>query len=510
MYVTNLLKNIANKVRAEFLVADRCMRQTNNSMATSIPLAPVAFSVRPDPRIKNPVNCNPAPVVVKQEPVNDNPVPSDRKGSGGLFFCCFLSPELIFSVTGVVEPPVAPFLPAQGTEFHSIPRPIPVCGGAGSTVNVPAIGFLPCKRREPHDSLDPRASKAPCGNEQGSSFDVFNSAIKDISVAYDQERQKTKEKHQDDLNNMDAKHALGVEKVKADWMEGVRVLRAECADEREKHSALAKRYEELRTRQTRELESYNRQLSTGKASAAKELESYNRQISTGKATAEAGCLKQIEQIVKGHEADKKAWQILDARRMAEIETTNRWRREDLRRVEQQLDDRQTKLNEQLVSHSELAAAQLSKTYDKRVEAIQAQCESECRIKLAEQKAEFNGRVAELEAQLAAKHQDVALCDEIRKSNELMPRLLDGIAHAAPELAGFRNNVAEIMARAQDMHNHAIRMQGFMSGWQMGMPRAPPMQAPMFYPSPQGPPPVSGGPGRRGAFNTEPGPHQGQP
>jgi hypothetical protein len=163
-----------------------------------------------------------------------------------------------------------------------------------------------------------------------------------------------------------------------------------------------------------------------------------------------------------------------------------------------------------VSHNELAMAQLAKTYDKRVEAIQAQCESECRIKLAEQKAEYERRIAELEAQLAAKHQDVELCNEIRKSNELLPQLLDGISYATPQLVGFKNNVAEIMARAQDMNDHANRLQGFMTGWQMGMPRAPPMQPPMYYPPQSMPPQGSGGRGRRGAFQAESGPHLSAP
>lgn len=384
-------------------------------------------------------------------------------------------------MTGGSEAPVAPFGPAQGAEFHSIPRPVPVGGGAGSSVNGAATGFLPCKRRESIENFDPRANKVQCGSEPSSGFEVFNSAIKDISVAYDKDRQKLKEKFQADLTNKDAQHAMEIEKIKADFDE-----------DRQKYSELAKRYEELKARH------------------AKDLDTYTRQINAAKANAEAIYIKRIEKLNKDHEDEKKNWQIIDAKKTAEIETTNRWRREDLRRVEQQLDDRQTKLNAQLVSHNELAMAQLAKTYDKRVEAIQAQCESECRIKLAEQKAEYERRIAELEAQLAAKHQDVELCNEIRKSNELLPQLLDGISYATPQLVGFKNNVAEIMARAQDMNDHANRLQGFMTGWQMGMPRAPPMQPPMYYPPQSIPPQGSGGRGRRGAFQAESGPHLSAP
>ena len=400
-------------------------------------------------------------------------------------------------MTGGVEGPVAPFGPAQGAEFHSIPRPVPIGGGgAGSAGNDTSSAFVPCKRREASDDLDSRASKVACVNDKNSSFDVFNAAIKDMSIAYDRERQKIKEKHQADLTNKDAQHALEIEKAKTDRAEELTMLRAEVEDERQKYAALVRRYDDLKARHAKELEQQN--------------QNYSRQVNAVKSSTEAGLLKRIEQLTKDHEAEKKNWQILDAKKTAEIETTNRWRREDLRRVEQQLDDRQSKLNEQLVSHNELAVAQLAKTYDKRVEAVQAQCESECRIKLAEQKAEFDRRIAELEAQLAARHLDVELCNEIRKTNELMPQLMDGISYATPQLVGFKNNVAEIMARAQDMNDHANRLQGFVTGWQMGMPRAPPMQPPMFFPSPPAPPPLSGARGRRGAFHAEPGPQHGPP
>lgn len=391
-------------------------------------------------------------------------------------------------MTGGPEPPVAPFGPAQAAEFHSIPRPVPVGGGAGSKASGAANGFLPCKRRESSENFVPRAAKVQCGNENGSSFDMFNSAIKDISVAYDKERQKINAQFQTDMTNKEAEHAMEIEKVKASSKEEVRALRAECVDLKQKYAVLAERFSGLTTRQ------------------AKDMEDYNRQLNAAKASAEAKYIKQIEQMTKDIEAEKKNWQIIDAKKTTEIETTNRWRREDIRRVEQQLDERQTKLNAQLVSHNELAVAQLAKTYDKRVEAIQAQCESECRAKLAEQKVVYERRIAELEAQLAAKSQDVELCNEIRKANELVPQLLDGISYATPQLVGFKNSVAEIVARAQDMNDHANRLQGFMTGWQMGMPRAPPM----YFSPPSVPPPGSGGRGRRGAFQTESGPHHGAP
>ena len=327
-----------------------------------------------------------------------------------------------------------------------------------------------------------------------------------------------KDKHQADMTSKDANHALHVEKLKAAHAEEIRRLRldsdeelvrlrAECEEEKQKYAALAKRYDELKARHASELEKHQLR-------HAKELEQHNqsfsRQISAVKASAEAGFLKQMEQLTKSFEAEKQTLLIQIERRNAEIETTNRWRREDLRKVEQQLDDRQIKLNEQLVSHNELAVAQLTKTFDKRVEAVQAQCESECRIKLAEQKCDYDRRIAELEAQLAAKNQDVELWNELRKSNELMPQLLDGISYATPQLVGFKNSVAEIMTKAQDMNDHANRLQGFMTAWQMGMPRPPAMQPAVFFPAQPPPHPAPGGRVRHGAFHTESGPHHGQP
>lgn len=215
-------------------------------------------------------------------------------------------------------------------------------------------------------------------------------------------------------------------------------------------------------------------------------------------------IHQVEHMSKEFDAEKKKLQIEISNKTAELETTNRWRREDLRKVEQQLDDRQTKLNAQLVSHNDTAMAQLAKTYDKRIESIQAQCESQYRIQLTEQKYDYEKRIAELEAKLAAKHQDVELCNEIRKANELIPQLIDGITFATPKLVDFKDNVAEIMNRARDMNDQTNRLQGFVSGWQMSMPRLPSMQPPVYFPAPP-PPPGSGGRVRHGAFHCESGP-----
>lgn len=453
-------------------------------------------------------------VVVKEEPrpknlVNDQPVPLDNSGAEGsknpvatgspVLTSCLFS-HLTCHLRAGVEPPVVPAGPGKGTEFGSIPKPIPVSGRVASPVTDPVTGFLPCKRREPHDNFDPKPSKAAAPSEPVSNFDSFNTAMKEMSSAYDKERQKMKNKHEADLISRDANHALHIEKLKAEHADELLRLRSECEEGKQKYAGIVKRYDELKMRHAKELEQNH--------------QSFSHQINAVKASTEAGYIKQIEQLTKNFEAEKQMLQIQIERRNAEIETTNRWRREDLRKVEQQLDDRQTKLNAQLVSHNELAVAQLTKTFDKRVEAVQAQCESDYRIKLAEQKGEYDRRIAELEAQLAAKHQDVELCNELRKSNELMPQLLDGISYATPQLVGFKNNVAEIVARAQDMNDHANRLQGFMTGWQMGMPRGPPMQPAVFFPSvpPQPQPPHHGSSGRvrHGAFHTESGPHHGQP
>lgn len=335
--------------------------------------------------------------------------------------------------------------------------------------------------------------------------------MKEMSSAYDTERQKMRDQHTFDLIKRDTNHAQQVEKLKAAHAEELLRLRSEFEEEKQKYSGLVRRYDELKGRHAGELE--KQQLCHAKE-LEKQKQYFGQQIDCVKASA-AGHVKQAEQLIKNLEGEKQALLIQVEHFKAETETTNRWRRDDFLKIQQQVDDRQAKLNAQLVSNSDLVFAQLTKTFDKRAEAIQAQCEAESRAKLAEQKAEYDRRIAELEAQLAAKHQDVELCNELRKSNELMPQLLDGISYATPQLVGFKNNVAEIMARAQDMNDHANRLQGFMTGWQMGMPRGPAMQPAVFFPSqpPPPPPPSHQGPParvRHGAFHTESAPHHGPP
>ena len=339
------------------------------------------------------------------------------------------------------------------------------------------------KRRENHDSPEARLSKVPCNHVgAGGGFDTLDDTIKNVTSAFDKERRKFKDEldqhlrlHQEELNRKDGECA-----------EEIRKARSACAEEAQKALAYMKQIEELKSRHAGEIDDLKK--------------SFAHELGTQKAQVDAahhqrnGFHCSLEDAKKRFAAEKAEMELKIAKLQGSLDATDRGRREDFRNLERQLDDREARHRNQVIS-------EITTSHKERLEAMKNLYESEGRNHLSELRVVYERKIASLESELAALKGDGETRKDIRKLVEAIPGLLEGIYSGTSQLGVFKTQVTEISAKTQEIHNQAIHLQGYMAAAMQRPGPVPPPQFVYYPPMQQHPAPV--GRGRHGAFHSEP-------
>jgi hypothetical protein len=437
------------------------MRSTNNSMS-SLPL-PNSVSVKQE-RISTDAKC--------KNPVNNQPVPPSQ-----------VPPPLpgmidFAAVVQGAEPPA----PILGTLFASMPKPIPVLasngsggtesGGAGTT-----SAFQSCKRRESHENPDARLSKVQCSH--GGGYDMLDDTIQNVASAIGRERSKYKDEldrcqrvHREELAKKTARCAEEIKKIQADATEEITKARAASAEASIKAEEVLKEIETLKGRHSAEIDQQNL--------------SFARELGKHKADAEAVHRQKIEDICKTHDHLVKNLELDLAKVKAELETTNRYGRDMMRKFGQELDEREAR-------HRNHAMSELNKTYEKRTESLQRQFEAECRAQLAEQRTGYECRIAALETEVACLKSDIELRREVRKFCESFPPVLDNLYNTNSQLGVLNTRINDFNGKTVEIGNQANQLQGIMIALQSTAVQrpAPVMYYPPMHPIPHPHQPPSG-------------------
>ena len=437
------------------------MRQTNNSMA--VQYSSSSTLIKQEPGVVNAPASNPGPSIANVQP---DSAP--------------LSLKATIDFSAVANAKSAG--PVLSSSFHTIPKPIPKTPGPdpklpanGASLGITTSAFA-TKRRESNDNPEARMSKVQCNHGgAGGGFDSLSDTIKNVTSAFDKERRKFKEEL---AHNMRLHHEELAMKD-AECAEEIRKARADCAEEAQKVLAYMKKVDELRARHATELENHTIE--------------HTRQVCLHKDATDS-VQRERDSLCKSNEelrSKNKELSVL-------VDAAERYRREDFRVLERQIDERDAR-------HRSQAMTDLVKTYEKRMEIFKSQMEAEGRAHLAELRTAYERKIASLEAELATLKNDADLRRDVRTLCEGIPGLLDSIYSGTAQLGVFKTQVTEISASAQDIRNQANQLQGFMSAMQAaGVQRqAPPPQF-MYYPPPQQHPGPAGR-ARYPQFHPEPAP-----
>jgi len=224
-----------------------------------------------------------------------------------------------------------------------------------------------------------------------------------------------------------------------------------------------------------------------------------KEIKQQKVACEAAYKQKLEDQMVISDRIKHNLDLEISKLKAVLETTERFRREDFRKIEQQLDDRESR-------HRLAAMTELSKNYEKQVQMIRQQYDSECRAKLAEQKTVYETDIAALKTEIVMLRKDLDSHKKMEKLVDLFETLLQNLYTASSQLAAIKTHSGEISDKTREIIEQANQFRGFMAAWQR-----PPV---MFYPPPLGqqappqphpPQPHLPGPGprvRHGAFSAD--------
>jgi hypothetical protein len=430
------------------------MRQTNNSMS-SVPPANIPIKQEPkddDAKFKNPT-AQPAPSI-KSMPQSKPPVN----------FASLVTPN-------DNHPPPA------SASLDSVRKPIPVLFTAGMTGSGAAGAFSSCKRRESHENPDARLTKVQCNHlPAGGGFDMLDDTIQNVASALGRERTK----YMDELAKKDAQCAEEIQKIRDDCAEQLRKSQAAVAEAQGRADSALKQLGDLQARHDAEIEQQS-------VAFAKELNKHKTEL-------DASFRQRLEEANAGSERIIKGLQLELAKAKAELETTQKNHRDDFRSYQRDFDEREAR-------HRNNVITEMGKSYEKRLELIKHQFDSECRAQLAEQRTGYERRIATLETEVVGLKHDIELRREVRKACEALPPFLDGVYSATSQLGVFKTQVAEITAKAVEIGNQANHLQGYMTALQSNAVQRPPQ---IFYypPHPGAAMPTPAGRGRHGAFHAE--------